>query len=164
MKRILLSGLLILSLSGPLLARTVEERLISGLKSQGYVILEDSFTWLGRLRIVAENVQYRREIVVNPETGEVLRDYVVLLADLPARPSPGPNPAAVAGMQGGGGGASTSEGDGVVVTATTVREGSAGFDAGAGLVAGAPFDPQSSGTSDDLVLADPVLPLVTVAP
>ena len=70
------------ALTGPSFAQTVEERLIAGLTGEGYTILEHGRTFLGRLRIVAENGTLHREIVVNPSTGEVLRDYAVALADL----------------------------------------------------------------------------------
>ena len=74
------------SLAGPGLAQSVEDRLIAGLRGQGYTILEEGRTFLGRLRIVAENGTLHREIVANPSTGEILRDYVVTLADI-GRPS-----------------------------------------------------------------------------
>ena len=88
------------TLAGPVLAQSVEERLIAGLTAQGYTVLEDGRTFLGRLRIVAENGTLHREIVANPSTGEILRDYVVALADLgrpaaPDRNSHGSNVAAV---------------------------------------------------------------------
>jgi len=38
-------------------------------------------TLLGRLRIVASDGTRRREIIINPNTGEVLRDYWVELSD-----------------------------------------------------------------------------------
>lgn len=63
-------------------ALTVEERLLAGLQAQGYTVLEQGYTFLGRLRIVAENDQIHREIVVNPGTGEILRDYAIYLSDL----------------------------------------------------------------------------------
>ena len=70
----------------------IEARLIESLTAQGYVILEQGYTWLGRLRIVAENGELHRELVINPGTGEILRDYAVLIGNM----SP---PAAVASSQ-----------------------------------------------------------------
>lgn len=156
MKQRLLACLLLVTLSGPALARTVEDRLISGLKAQGYVVLEDGFTWLGRLRIVAENATYHREIVVNPETGEVLRDYVVLLSDIPSKPPRAPQVASE-GDSDGASPAGASAAPGVSVAATT--EPTVAPQTGASLLAGAATAP-----SDDLLLADPVLPTVMVAP
>jgi len=77
MKPLMLGLVVTAALAHPAMARTVEERLIAGLRDQGYVIGEDGYTFLGRLRIVAESDKYHREIVVNPGTGEVLRDYAV---------------------------------------------------------------------------------------
>ena len=50
--------------------------MIQSLQSQGFSGIEVSRTWLGRTRIVATGSAGRREIVLNPNTGEVLRDYL----------------------------------------------------------------------------------------
>ena len=87
MKRLIWAVVMWVGMSAAALALTIEERLVAGLQGQGYVILEQGYTFLGRLRIVAQNDQIRREMVVNPGTGEVLRDYAILLSDLvPKRP------------------------------------------------------------------------------
>ena len=156
MNRRLLAALLMMILSEPALARTVEERLISGLKSQGYVILEDGFTWLGRLRVVAENAQYHREIVVNPETGEVLRDYVVLLADMPAKQAPSNSGPSVASSQGGDGSSTISDG-GVSVLASTMPTLGPDPQATETLAPDAAAKKLTDAASDDLLLADPVI-------
>ena len=65
-------------------ALTVEERLLAGLQAQGYTVIEKGYTFLGRLRIVAESSEIYREIVVNPATGEILRDYAIYLTNMPA--------------------------------------------------------------------------------
>ncbi|MEO8241495.1 MAG: hypothetical protein ABI832_04235 [bacterium] len=85
MRGLLMSALLMAGLAHSAGAVTVEEQIRAGLTSQGYVILEEGFTFLGRLRIVAENGQIHRELVVNPGTGEVLRDYAVQLDDIQPR-------------------------------------------------------------------------------
>lgn len=85
MNKLLLAVVLWVGLAGAGWTRTIEERLLAGLQDQGYVILELGYTFLGRLRIVAENDLIHREIVVNPSTGEVLRDYVILLSDMVPR-------------------------------------------------------------------------------
>lgn len=46
------------------------------LRAQGYVITEVGRTWLGRVRIEAQLGRYRREVVLDPVTGEVRRDLV----------------------------------------------------------------------------------------
>ncbi len=44
------------------------------LKAQGYEITQISKTFLGRVRFEAKRKDIEREIVINPRTGEVLRD------------------------------------------------------------------------------------------
>lgn len=44
------------------------------LRQQGFQQIEVQRTWLGRSRILAENAEGAREIIVNPTTGEILRD------------------------------------------------------------------------------------------
>lgn len=98
-----MAGLTTLSLAVPALAQGVEAQLVAGLRAQGYVILEEGRTFFGRLRIVAENDSLHREIVVNPETGEVLRDYAVLLADRAANgKGAAPSSSGSEGSSGGG--------------------------------------------------------------
>ena len=63
-------------------ALSTEEKFVVGLQAQGFTIVEREKTFFGRLRIIAENEKVRREIVVNRNTGEILRDYSVLLTDL----------------------------------------------------------------------------------
>lgn len=58
---------------------TVRERLIEALRDDGYREIRISNTFLGRLRLVATKPDSRREIVVNPNTGVILRDYIRFL-------------------------------------------------------------------------------------
>ena len=51
------------------------DEIVSTLRERGYRIVEDERTWLGRQRILAEKNGTRREVVFNPGTGEILRDY-----------------------------------------------------------------------------------------
>ena len=85
MKKLLLGLSVLAALASAVWARTVEEQVLASLEGQGYVIVEHGYTFLGRLRIVAENGLYHREIVVNPGTGEILRDYAVTLPQSVAR-------------------------------------------------------------------------------
>ena len=55
--------------------------LISELQTSGYSNISERRTWLGRLRIRAERGEYIREIIINPRTGEILRDYHFELED-----------------------------------------------------------------------------------
>jgi hypothetical protein len=45
------------------------------LRQQGYTKMTVSRSWFGRTLIHAESKTERREIVLNPRTGEILRDY-----------------------------------------------------------------------------------------
>lgn len=85
MKHLLSASALWVMMTGAALAQSVEQQVISALEAQGYRVLELHDTWLGRLRVIAENTEVRRELVFNPGTGEILRDYVVRLAVLDAR-------------------------------------------------------------------------------
>lgn len=49
--------------------------LIDDLKRQGYQDFDVSHTWLGRVRIVAHMNGAVRELIIDPRTGEILRDY-----------------------------------------------------------------------------------------
>jgi hypothetical protein len=95
MRKVLLAVAVLTGLAGASLARTVEQQVLGSLAAQGYVILEQGYTFLGRLRIVAENDRFHREIVVNPGTGEILRDYAVKLprGTTPAAPPSADSPA-----------------------------------------------------------------------
>jgi hypothetical protein len=75
MKKIALALSIWLGMQGLALAMTIEEQVRSSLTEQGYEIIEEGYTFLGRLRIVAVRGDIRREIVVDPRTGEILRDY-----------------------------------------------------------------------------------------
>lgn len=50
--------------------------LVRQLQDQGYSGIQVGHTLLGRLRIVAQLDGMQREIVINPYTGEILRDYL----------------------------------------------------------------------------------------
>jgi len=62
-------------------AGPVEDFFLKELTNQGYTDLEISYTWLGRLRIEGENGKYHRELIINPRTGEILRDVWELIGD-----------------------------------------------------------------------------------
>lgn len=161
MKSLLLAMTIMAGLADAGLARTVEERLIAGLRDQGYVILEDGYTFLGRLRIVAESDRYHREIVVNPGTGEVLRDYVVERRDLlPNRPaesdSNSASGATIAGTATDPGIGTATDGADIAAMATISRLGT-GTETGADGIQGAD-------TAPDMILADPALSAGQEAP
>lgn len=72
----LASGLILaVALSGAAHAETRVEAIARHLAEQGYHDIEIGRTFLGRARIEAEKNGMEREIIVNPRTGEILRDY-----------------------------------------------------------------------------------------
>lgn len=56
-------------------ADQIEDSIVSQLRSQGFTKIELSRTLLGRARVVAKSPKLDREIIFNPVTGEILRDY-----------------------------------------------------------------------------------------
>lgn len=80
LKRSLLSLCLICT---PMFAmgQGVQDRILANLQAEGYHRVQISRTFLGRVRVVAQGGDYRREIVYNPTTGEILRDFTVNIGD-----------------------------------------------------------------------------------
>lgn len=75
MKRLVATAL-ILALAAPPPAAAVETRdLVAQLRAQGFARVTVTRTLLGRVRILADAGRLQREIVLNPKTGEILRDY-----------------------------------------------------------------------------------------
>ncbi len=70
----------LLAAGGPAWAVDYAGAIVAELQQQGYGRIETEVTWLGRVRIVAERKGGSREIILNPRTGEILRD-LWLLAD-----------------------------------------------------------------------------------
>lgn len=79
MRRIILGVATLLALAWPGGAETVAETVARQLREQGYQRIETSYTWLGRLRVNAVQGEMKREIVINPNTGEILRDYEMMV-------------------------------------------------------------------------------------
>ncbi|MFN7224851.1 MAG: hypothetical protein ACK4MS_12600 [Paracoccaceae bacterium] len=62
-------------------ARSFSDSVVAQLKKRGYVKITVERTLLGRTRILAERNGGRREIILNPRTGEILRDLWITLSD-----------------------------------------------------------------------------------
>ena len=60
-------------------ATTVEDGIVAQLTKQGFSSISSEKTWLGRVRILAKRKDGSREIVINPRTGEILRDQFTAL-------------------------------------------------------------------------------------
>lgn len=77
-RRTFLRGLLVAAAglgAGGALADPVDE-ILAEIREQGFTIVRVQRTWLGRVRIIAENASYRREVVIDPTTGEIRRDLL----------------------------------------------------------------------------------------
>ena len=80
-RREFLSGLVLgLAAAGPSLAEGVVDSIIRQLRRQGFRSVVEERTLLGRVRIYAERKDGSREIIVNPRTGEILRDLWLPIA------------------------------------------------------------------------------------
>ena len=66
-------------------AQSVQEQIVGQLRAQGFTEISLNRTWLGRVRVVALRDGLRRELVFNPQTGEILRDYWADLDDTKPR-------------------------------------------------------------------------------
>ena len=75
MMRIWLAVCLCVALSGPASSGPVEDSVVRQLRQQGFDQIEVTSTWLGRSRIMSRRGDLVREIILNPLTGEILRDY-----------------------------------------------------------------------------------------
>ena len=59
---------------GAAFAKDFADKIVRRLRQQGYTDISSSRTFLGRVRIVAWRGGESREIILNPYTGEILRD------------------------------------------------------------------------------------------
>ena len=110
------------------LAATFEDTVVAQLKSQGYQSITVERTLLGRVKIVGQISDGRREIILNPRTGEILRDLWLVKSGGPVVPKirdgsghdggddggedPGDGDNSGEGNSGGGGGGNSGEGGG----------------------------------------------------
>lgn len=78
---------------GPVVAQATpasaltEDQAVAMLEAEGYVVVETYRTWLGRIVITAEGQAGKREIVLHPFDGQVLRDVIVEPAAVPDAPA-----------------------------------------------------------------------------
>lgn len=72
-----------IAFAGTAQAQSVVDEILAQLKGQGYSHIKISRTLLGRVRLVATGRGKRREIVLNPNSGEILRDFWTTEADVP---------------------------------------------------------------------------------
>lgn len=79
MKRLIFLAFSLMLAASPAFADGLESDLVAQLRRQGFYQVEVSRTLLGRIRLVAQSDTRWREVIVNPSTGEILRDYSELL-------------------------------------------------------------------------------------
>ena len=65
----------LLATASPAVAQSPVDTAVGQLEAQGFEIRSVRRTLLGRTRIVAESPEGRREIVLNPRNGLILRDF-----------------------------------------------------------------------------------------
>jgi hypothetical protein len=76
-RRVFFSGLLSAALmAGAAMASDFQASVLAQLRAQGFSDIQVETTWLGRLKITAQRRGAGREIVLNPRTGEILRDIL----------------------------------------------------------------------------------------
>ena len=61
-------------------AQSFQDNILTQLTEQGFSIFTVSKTLLGRVRVTSQSATLKRELVFNPVTGEILRDYWVALS------------------------------------------------------------------------------------
>lgn len=81
------SGGMAIALSGPAQAAGLVDDLVHELRSQGFSSIDVSRTMLGRVRIEAIGSEGSREIVLNPNSGEILRDLWTSAGPVKGRPT-----------------------------------------------------------------------------
>ena len=87
-----------------------ESGIIEQLREQGFGEIKVEKTWLGRLRITASKAGAGREIVLNPRTGEILRD-IVFYVDGSVSPRIGESQSSQPGSSGNGSGSGSGNGN-----------------------------------------------------
>ncbi|MAN97545.1 hypothetical protein [uncultured Roseovarius sp.] len=77
MRRLILTALTATAivLAVPAGAQTAADRIVAQLRGQGFEDIAVTTTLLGRVQIIAREDDTRREIILNPATGAILRDY-----------------------------------------------------------------------------------------
>ena len=95
----------------PAMAATFVEQIVTQLQTQGYSDIAVETTWLGRARISAERADISREIVLNPNTGEILRDLSISKSGVESKRITIGDDSGDDNSGHGGGGGSSGDGD-----------------------------------------------------
>lgn len=111
-RRQLLWVALVLGAATPLWATDYVDGIVAELRAAGYSDIEVSRTFLGRTRIVAASPTFTREVIVDPRTGEILRDYRQANGTDEVNDTPDDSNSGGSGSGGSGSGGSGSGGSG----------------------------------------------------
>ena len=134
-----MAGLSVLLMAAPVCAQSIVEQIQAQLRDQGYSNITISRTLLGRTQIEASSAVFQREIVLDPRTGEILRDYwqpidgttpgVVTISN-PGSVEPESSGSSGSGSSGSGSSGSGSSGSGSSGSGSGSHSGSGGSDDG----------------------------------
>ncbi|MCR8722837.1 PepSY domain-containing protein [Frigidibacter sp. ROC022] len=97
--------------AGMALGASFTDQIVAQLRAQGYRQIKVARTLLGRVRITAISSRHRREIIFNPRSGEILRDYWESLGDSDDHGDMLINPEHDGGADGGSGDDGHDDGD-----------------------------------------------------
>lgn len=76
-RRVFFAGLVVaLFGAGAALALDYQSSVLAQLRAQGFDEIKVETTWLGRLKFTAQRRGAEREIILNPRSGEILRDIL----------------------------------------------------------------------------------------
>ncbi len=167
MRKLMIIVALWAGFAGAVWARSFEDQLFANLQAQGYVIVEQGYTFLGRLRVLAQLGDMRREIVINPGTGEILRDYAFAAPNIAlADPAPGNGTdtgTGIAASVASGGPGTGASGAGAVATMMDGRDSGNGTEF---TISGAD-DPTLESAEvllPDVIIRVPILPMIVEQP
>jgi uncharacterized membrane protein YgcG len=116
-RRTLQALLLLTALSAPALARAQTDfvgPVVARIEAEGFTVSDVKRTLLGRVLIVSTNRDTLREVVLNRQNGEILRDRAFALPTAQATaagdPATGVSPAGGSGVSSGSGGSNGAGG------------------------------------------------------
>lgn len=104
-RRIFLIGVAGLALAaGAALAADPAQVVIDRLRTEGFENITAARTFIGRIRITASKRGQSREVVIDPRTGEILRDLIRATSTVAAASGSGGDSGSSSGGSSGGGG------------------------------------------------------------
>lgn len=95
--------------AGPVMAADPVAIITLSLEKEGFRVTSARRTLLGRVRILATRQGQNREVVIDPRTGEVLRDLVRSVSDLGESRAGGARSSGAGGSSSGGSGTGSDD-------------------------------------------------------